>query len=240
MSNPALRLSPFFLSPRKPMTGSGTFLLWLLTCYDGHLLWKLSRDRRLKEQYQADASTLQTVELLQQAQKGDRRALNGLFERLAPPLQRIARGKLPGWARGMISTVDLVQETLFSTFKILEKQQASDDFAIHAYVRKSLNNRMIDELRKVNRRPSLQPMEVTVGEEAGTPLQEAIGDEALQRYENALQRLDPVSREAVLARIELGMSYAEIARLTAKPSADAARMSVSRSLVQLAEAMNDE
>ena len=43
--------------------------------------------------------------------------------------------------------------------------------------------------------------------------------------------------EAVIARIEMGCSYAEVAELMGKPSADAARMMVSRALVRLAEEM---
>ncbi len=46
-------------------------------------------------------------------------------------------------------------------------------------------------------------------------------------------------RDAVLARIELGLSYQDIATMLGQPSADAARMSVSRALVALAEAMSD-
>ena len=44
-------------------------------------------------------------------------------------------------------------------------------------------------------------------------------------------------RAAVVARVELGLSFAEIAELTDKPSADAARMTVVRGLVKLAQAM---
>ena len=41
----------------------------------------------------------------------------------------------------------------------------------------------------------------------------------------------------MIARIEMGCSYAEIAELMNKPSADAARMTVSRALLRLAEEM---
>ena len=180
----------------------------------------------------------QTMELLAMARKGDGDAMNRLFERLAPPLQRWARGRLPGWARGMVSTVDLVQEAMFSTFRVIERKRHADDFAIHAYLRQSLKNRLIDELRKVQRRPALEEMKHTRESEQASPLEEAIGGEALERFEAALEAIDPASRDAVLARIELGLPYADIAVLMGKPSADAARMAVSRALVQLAEAMD--
>lgn len=181
-----------------------------------------------------------TVELLRKANRGDREAMNQLFARLAPPLQRFARGRLPGWARGMIDTTDLVQETLVSTYKVVERGEAQDDGAIHAYLRTALKNRLVDELRKVNRRPMLDEMDRSVAGDIASPLEQAIGAEALERYEAALLKLNDGDRNAVLARIELGLSYKDIATMLDRPSADAARMSVSRALVTLAEAMSDD
>ena len=181
-----------------------------------------------------------TVELLRKANRGDRDAMNRLFERLAPPLQRFARGRLPGWARGMIDTADLVQETLVSAYQVVQRGDAQDDGAIHAYLRTALKNRLIDELRRVNRRPQLDEMDRSVAGDIASPLEQAIGAEALERYESALAKLKKADRDAVLARIELGLPYSEIATLLDRPSADAARMSVSRALVTLAGAMADD
>lgn len=58
------------------------------------------------------------------------------------------------------------------------------------------------------------------------------------RYEAALARLEPEEREAIVGRIELGCPYAELAEALGKPSADAARMTVSRALLRLAEEMS--
>jgi RNA polymerase sigma-70 factor (ECF subfamily) len=186
------------------------------------------------------ASANLTVDLLRQASRGDRDAMNRLFVRLAPPLQRFARGRLPGWARGMVDTTDLVQETLLSTYQMVDRGDALDDGAIHAYVRKALKNRIIDELRKVNRRPALAEMDRSYEGDVASPLEQAIGAEALDRYESALHRMKESDRDAVIARIELGLSYADIATMLGRPSADAARMTVSRALVALAEVMANE
>ena len=198
------------------------------------------KGRGLAHEDQPSVASNLTVELLRKASDGDRTAMNQLFERLAPPLQRFARGRLPGWARGMIDTTDLVQETLISTYQVVERGDAHDDGAIHAYLRTALKNRMIDELRKVNRRPGLDEMKHTFEGNVASPLEQAIGEDALERYEAALAGLKDSDRDAVLARIELGLSFRDIADMLGKPSADAARMSVSRSLVALAEAMADE
>ena len=48
---------------------------------------------------------------------------------------------------------------------------------------------------------------------------------------------DPEEREAIIARIELGLSHAEVAEALGKPSAAAAHMAVSRALIRLAREM---
>jgi DNA-directed RNA polymerase specialized sigma24 family protein len=70
-----------------------------------------------------------------------------------------------------------------------------------------------------------------------SPLDQAIGSEAVDRYEAALARLRPEDREAIVARVEMDCSYGEVAQALGKPSPDAARMAVSRALVRLAEEM---
>ncbi len=72
---------------------------------------------------------------------------------------------------------------------------------------------------------------------AVSPLDAAIGQEAVDRYETALQRLNDEEREAIIARVELGMSFEEVAAALEKPSADAARKAVSRALLRLATEM---
>ena len=57
-------------------------------------------------------------------------------------------------------------------------------------------------------------------------------------YEKALEKLNSNQREAVIMRVELGSSYEEIAEVLGSPSRNAARMVVSRGLVQLAGLMH--
>ena len=58
--------------------------------------------------------------LLDRARAGDNQALDRLFERYLPRLQRWARGRLPVWARDLADTHDLVQDTLLRTFKRID------------------------------------------------------------------------------------------------------------------------
>jgi RNA polymerase sigma-70 factor (ECF subfamily) len=78
------------------------------------------------------------------------------------------------------------------------------------------------------------------GLEAATsrsPLEEAIGRETVESYERALTRLKPEEREAIIARVEMGYSYEELAEALGKPTPDAARKAAQRALVRLAEEM---
>lgn len=59
----------------------------------------------------------------------------------------------------------------------------------------------------------------------------------LQRYDGGLTRLADVDRRAILFRLELGLSWPEVARLLKKPHPDAARLTVSRAVARLAREM---
>jgi len=58
--------------------------------------------------------------------------------------------------------------------------------------------------------------------------------QGLEHYDRALSRLPPADRDAVVARLEFGLSYQEIAAAQHRPSADAARVAVGRALLKLA------
>lgn len=71
------------------------------------------------------------------------------------------------------------------------------------------------------------------------PLEFALGREAVRRYEAALDRLRPRDRQAVLGRIELQLSYGELAEALGVRTAETARASVTRALGRLVEAMSE-
>lgn len=182
-----------------------------------------------------DASATASLVLLERVRAGDTAALNRLMDRYLPRLSRWASGRLPRWARDLSDTDDLVQDTLIRSVANLSHFEARGEGALQAYLRGAVLNRIRDEIRKRRRSPPQTPIDPEVAGPGQSPLDAAIGAETLARYDRALERLDPEPREAVIARIEMGCSYAEIAELLDKPSADAARMTVSRALLRLAE-----
>lgn len=180
-----------------------------------------------------------TIRLLARARAGDREALDLLFARYGPELGRFARGRLPRWARDVADTPDLVQETLLQAFKHMDGFEHRGEGALRAYLRQAVMNRIRDELRRASRRPAAAALPVDAPDERPSPLEEAIGREATERYEAALARLKDDDREVLIARLELGLSYAEIAAATGRNSANAARMAVVRALLRLTEELGD-
>jgi RNA polymerase sigma factor (sigma-70 family) len=180
-----------------------------------------------------------TVRLLARARAGDRDALDQLFERYGPELRRLAHGRLPRQARQGLDTPDLVQDTLLQTFLHLDRFEDRGDGALRAYMRQVLVNRIRDEYRRAARRQLPEPLPADAAAPGPSPLESAIGAEALARYDAALMALSAAERELIIARIELGLSFPEIAVATGRPSANAARMAVVRALMRLSEALTD-
>lgn len=178
-----------------------------------------------------------SLDLLERARAGDRSALDALMARHLPRLQRWASGRLPRWARDVADTQDLVQETLLQTFKRIERFEWRGEGALQAYLRQGILNRIRDEFRRAGRRPVTAALDSQAPDSGASPLEEAIGREAVERYEQALQRLRAEDREAIIARIEMGFTHEELATLLGKPSANAARMALERALIRLAAEM---
>src|SRR2546428_459621 len=71
-----------------------------------------------------------SIDLLERARAGDRRALDALIARYLPRLRRWASGRLPRWARDLADTQDLVQDTLLQTFKRIDMLEISHEGAL--------------------------------------------------------------------------------------------------------------
>ena len=178
-----------------------------------------------------------SVELLRQAQDGQDRALEQLIERYLPPFRRWARHRLPTWARGVMDTDDLVQETLLGTIKNLKNFRPRGDGALQAYLHKAMLNRIRDEMRKAKRTAWPVTLDSKEPDRRPSPLNVTIEHEAYERYLQALNELRPADRQAIIARVELGQSWEQVADALHKPSRDAARVAVTRALRRLAETM---
>jgi RNA polymerase sigma-70 factor (ECF subfamily) len=109
--------------------------------------------------------------------------------------------------------------------------------ALQAYLRQAVMNRIRDEIRRNERRPSQVELDADAPDPARSPLEKTIAVEDVELYESALERLRPEEREVIILRMEMGYSFEEVAHLLQKPTAVAARKATSRALARLVEEM---
>ena len=135
---------------------------------------------------------LSTLDLLERFKSGDQQAVALLVERSIPPLRRWARGRLPGWARGIAETQDLVQTALMRALPRLKEFQARHPGALQAYLRQAVANHIRDEIRKVSARPPAELGE-SQPDPSPSPLEQAIGREAFDATKRRSRRYAPAT-----------------------------------------------
>ena len=179
--------------------------------------------------------------LLDRVRKGSRSALGALLTRHSSWLRGWARGRLPAWARDGLDTSDLVQDALHRTLAQLSGLRSAHTKALRAYLRRAVQNRIGDHLRRAMLRrsvvaPSERPL---LSEEAAPQLQQVLDDETWERYLEGLKQLTPRHRRLVVGRVECGYSFRQLALLERLSSPDAARMAFQRALLRLSNVMPD-
>ena len=181
--------------------------------------------------------------LLNRVRRGSSTAVAALFERYAPWLRRRASGRVPQWARsGGLATSDLVQDVLHHTFARLTWFESKHVSALRVYLRRAVENRVQDELRRAIRRldiarltPGEQPLRSF--EDAAPQYQTRLHDEMWGRYREGLKRLRVRDRRLIVGRAELGYKYAQLAAVERLPSPDAARKALKRAVIRLSAVM---
>lgn len=184
-----------------------------------------------------------TVLLLREVREGDPatrdKARERLLARYLPVLRRWAHGRLPMDSRSLADTDDLVQVTLIRVLKHMEGFEPRHEGAFLAYLRRALLNAMRDEIRRSGRRGVQEELAEEIPDPGPSPLESALGRDAVERYEAAFAKLVPESQEAIFLRMEMGFTYEQIAEALDKPTANAARMTVTRALARLAQEMEE-
>jgi RNA polymerase sigma-70 factor (ECF subfamily) len=183
----------------------------------------------------ARLSALSSMTLFVRARAGEAAAVSRLFRILMPQLRRWARGRLPGWARRRFDTDDLVQEAFVNLHRHLQFLEPRRRDAIAAYLRQSIRNRIRDEMRRGERVEIGGLPLAEAGDRRPLPDIEAQRREEAARYRGGLARLESGDQELIVGRLELGLSYDQLALATRRASPDAARVAVRRALLRLAD-----
>lgn len=177
-----------------------------------------------------------TADLLQLVRGGDERAIQELFELYRPLLEVWASGRLPGHARGLVDTVDVVQVCLVRVLDHVDRFEPSRPGAFLAYLRRSLLNEIRNEIRAAGSRPR-SAVQIDEKPDLLPSVEEEVGQQTVEAYEAALTELPEEDQAAVILRVEFGLRYQEIADALSRPSANAVRMQVTRALVRMARSM---
>ena len=175
--------------------------------------------------------------LLARAKAGDQHALDELLARYLSRLKHWISGRLPGRCRSLCDTDDLVQETIVRVAKALPDFEVQHEAGLQAYLRQALWNRLREEIRRTANGRDPVELDESLPAAGPSPLEQAIGSQALERYETALNTLSYDERSAVVGRLEFGYSYAELALMLGRRTPDAARKIVERALPQIAASM---
>ena len=179
-------------------------------------------------------------ELLVLARRGSWPAADALFERYRSWLRGWARGRLPRRARGAVDTSDLVQETLQRTFTHLTSFRSSQARALRVYLRRAVDNRIRDELRRaVFRQGAILPDGSVRTSDAAPQLGQLIDDETWRRYLDALQRLPDRDRRLIVGRAEFGYNSTQLAFIERLSSPAVARVMLGRAVARLSGLMAD-
>ncbi|MCZ6821466.1 MAG: sigma-70 family RNA polymerase sigma factor [Deltaproteobacteria bacterium] len=185
----------------------------------------------------AEADLESTATLLSRVRAGDEDARERLMLRYLALLKRWAHGRVPPRARGLTDTDDLVQTTLVRALNGVQHFEPRREGAFLAYLRTILLNQLRTAIKRVDAGPLLHSLPEGLAGARPSPLEEAIGAEAIESYEAALASLTEDQRQAVVLRIEMELTFQQVAEAMESPSVDAARMLVARGLARLSERM---
>jgi RNA polymerase sigma factor (TIGR02999 family) len=158
------------------------------------------------------------TELLQQAARGERGALDRIFALLYPDLRRIAHARLRGRdAAAHLETTALVHES-FLRFVEASELMLADRKHFFAYAAKTMRNIIIDSAREqLAQRRGGGRVPVRLDTAVAGSLPAAEGEASLVAVDDALralEALDPPLAQVVEMRYFAGYTESEIAELT--------------------------
>jgi RNA polymerase sigma-70 factor (ECF subfamily) len=180
-----------------------------------------------------------TLALVTRARGGDRVALEIIAGRYQAALIRFAHGRMPGSARGLVDTADIVQNAMVRTLARLEHIDAALPGSLLAYLRSAVLNQIRDEIRRARRRPARAELDEQLAAPDQDPLAAVISEQEYERYNMALLQLPADQQEAFVMWIEMDCTHREIADALGRPSPEAARGLVRRAIRAMAEALRE-
>jgi len=185
--------------------------------------------------------------LLEGARQGDREALEELFERLYPRVQRMVHGHLARdmrqgrpWLASRFSTGDVVQEVFRSVLSDLDSFSGSGEDALIGYLAMVVRNRLIDAIRfheasrRDGRRRGSETAAWRAPDQGEGPDAAAATAEEVRRLHEALAAFPEREQLLLRARYEGTVSLRELAEQLGYSSESAARRAFHAAQAKLA------
>ncbi|QDU65438.1 RNA polymerase sigma factor [Engelhardtia mirabilis] len=190
----------------------------------------------------------ETLDLLHQAQGGDRAALEQALARCYPHVRRIVHERLGPGLRRYAESGDVVQEAMGAVVRGYDRFEARDDDALVRWIARLVENRIRDLAKHHGRaKRNAGPLVALDGGDGSdsapgfdparsslTPLEKVAEAESAARVQLAITALEPRHRDVIRARNE-GRTWAEVAEHLQLASEGAARMLHARAMVALME-----
>jgi RNA polymerase sigma factor (sigma-70 family) len=136
-----------------------------------------------------------------------------------------------------METEDVVQDALAQTFRRIDLFDPKHSGAFGVTLFKTMKNCLIDQHRRASRQPVAGGTATSLMAEGLSPMEEAIEKEKLDRVMTARSRLSDEEQALLNARLDLDLSYSDVALLFGKPSPDAARVAYERVVKRLVSKM---
>ena len=195
----------------------------------------------------------QTLELVKQAQGGDRDALSRLFERYYERARRSVRARLGQKLRASLDSGDVLQQTFFKAFQIFDRFEMRHEGSLIHWLAEIAAGQIRDEADRVGSKKrtapgGLQSLDAQFGEASGNlaqlvpgavtgPQGQSIQREQEAAVEDCLERLPEEHRNCIVLRDYDGLEWLEVAQKLGKNTDSAARELHRRALVLLARCM---
>ena len=173
----------------------------------------------------------QTIELLEQARKGDQSAVNELMDRHRNSLRQLVRMRLDQKIQKRVDASDVVQDVLVEANRRLEKYLADPIMPFHLWLRQITKDRIIDAHRRhrVSAKRSVDREQQMVaprgydqssihlasllGDQRLTPAAAALQQEMARKVEQAISQLDEKDCEIIVMRHYEHLTNQEIGKV---------------------------
>jgi RNA polymerase sigma-70 factor (ECF subfamily) len=188
----------------------------------------------------------ETRQLLHEARRGDREAVNRLLDRHRDSLHRMIQCRLNRGMARRVDASDVVQDALLTASRRLAEYLQKPSLPFHAWLRHLARDRLADEYRRqladkrdvareqsagANQRSSLNPV-AQVPDPDLTPAAMLLKKEIAERFHQAVAQLEDDAKEIILMRHAEQLTNSQAAELLGLTEA-AAGMRYLRALRQL-------